>query len=213
MSSHTNPHTDNHTPNRPSEANTSPPILTPSTPKETTNTTNPASNTLTRKPRPSKPYANYHHTIQIFHYASRHLPLPLFQRLLTRTIHGYITTLFSADPLHNQPIPEGDETPRGCTEVVYLPSIFYADGSALGFRTGAAPGGDGLDRVEWLCFSGPVDPRILGALEIAPRGDGQGVKKRVVSRVIRLDAQEKSIAGEDRATTPLAQGGDSVEEN
>ncbi|KAF2848339.1 hypothetical protein T440DRAFT_401560, partial [Plenodomus tracheiphilus IPT5] len=129
-------------------------------------------------------YNNYTSTLQIFHYASSHLPLESFTRLLTRKAHGYIATLYSSDPLRNKPAPEGDETPIGCTEVIYLPSVFHVhgptDGSALGFRTGAAEEGALANTVQWLCFSRPVDTRILFKIKI-PRRTVNGRKKRRVN--------------------------------
>ncbi|KAH9875720.1 hypothetical protein IAQ61_003184 [Plenodomus lingam] len=133
------------------------------------NTKRTTTNTTTSKHHPKLKqhnYLRYSQSLRIFHYASSYLPLPLFQSLLSRPSHGYITTLLSRDPLHSNPIPTGDETPPGCTEVVYMASVFHNGGSALGFRTGAASGGAGADRVEWLCFERKVDERILSGLRI-----------------------------------------------
>ncbi|KAL1792893.1 hypothetical protein ACET3X_009400 [Alternaria dauci] len=92
-------------------------------------------------------YHKFNEDIPIYHYAASFLSVPNFRSMLNRQQHGYVNYLLGGDPLASTPTPPGDETPPGCLEVGYLPSVFMLGGSALGFRLPSNP-----PATQWLCF-------------------------------------------------------------
>jgi hypothetical protein len=99
--------------------------------------------------------------VLIYHYAASFLPVSTFRSLLTRKQHGYVNTLVGPDTLSSTATPPGDEPPRGCLEVGYLPYVFILGGSALGFRIPGDP-----PTIEWLCFDQDIKSSILDKLDI-----------------------------------------------
>jgi hypothetical protein len=81
------------------------------------------------------------------------LPLALIRKALQS--QEFVNRLTSFDPLRYFTLVEGDETPPGCIEAAYLPSILHSHGSALALRSNQEEG-----RVEWFVFSGPVDEAL-----------------------------------------------------
>ncbi|CAO2650183.1 Nn.00g014750.m01.CDS01 [Neocucurbitaria sp. VM-36] len=134
-------------------------------------------------------FRSYIHDIGIYHFQAYFVSLYNFRFVLNRKDHGYVDTLLSYDPLHDQPVPAGDEIPVGCIEVVYMPNVFQHGGSALGFRVGA-------NVVEWMCFDRDVDEPILKTLE-TDRQDPKGGKLMLFDHVADLlrGVQERRIRG------------------
>ncbi|KAI8930931.1 hypothetical protein NX059_011946 [Plenodomus lindquistii] len=136
-------------------------------------------------------YTHFSTPIQIYHFASSFLTISNLRTLLARNKLGYVTTLYSPDPMIATQIVDGDEVPRGCMEVVYLDRVFRPEGSALGFRTsaGAISRCSSKDRdknkqddsvVEWFVFSRPLPEFVLHDIKI-PRRVGRETKKRLVN--------------------------------
>ncbi|KAG9185411.1 hypothetical protein G6011_07955 [Alternaria panax] len=106
-------------------------------------------------------YHKFETDIVIYHYAASFISIPDFRSLLTRQHHGYVNYLLGPDPLSSTPTPLGDESPPGCLEVGYLPSVFVLGGSALGFRVPSSP-----PTMTWLCFDGDIQASILDRLDV-----------------------------------------------
>ena len=98
-------------------------------------------------------YWRYAHPITMYHYNYSLLSIRALNNSLTLATLGYVHSLTCASPF--MAFAEGDETPAGCTEAFYLPSVFQGQGSAVGlrYRTHASE----EMRVEWLCFRGPIE--------------------------------------------------------
>ncbi|PSN72119.1 hypothetical protein BS50DRAFT_657936 [Corynespora cassiicola Philippines] len=101
-------------------------------------------------------YRSYLHPMSIYHVSIAIMPLKeLFYHLKNSEI-GFLRTMIGEDPPSSP--AEGDETPFGSIEVIYMPLVLAKGGSSLGFRIT-----DGKKKtIEWLCFGGPVQDRIEG---------------------------------------------------
>jgi hypothetical protein len=104
-------------------------------------------------------YHQFTHNVSIYHFQASFISISTFRSLLKRQEHGYVSTLFSPDPLANKPVMDGDEMPVECMEVGYLRDVFVAGGSALGFRVGN-------NTVEWMCFDHDIKPSILDKVDV-----------------------------------------------
>ncbi|KAF1848985.1 uncharacterized protein K460DRAFT_277613 [Cucurbitaria berberidis CBS 394.84] len=108
-------------------------------------------------------FRSYMHDIAVYHFQAYFISIENFRSLLNRPDHGYVDTLLGLDPLHDKPLPEGDEPPEGCVEVGYMPNAFQHGGSALGFRVGE-------NIVEWMCFDRAIDDIILQKIDVGNQG-------------------------------------------
>jgi hypothetical protein len=104
-------------------------------------------------------YHQFTHNVSIYHFQASFISISTFRSLLKRQEHGYVSTLFSPDPLANKPVMDGDEMPVECMEVGYLRDVFVAGGSALGFRVGN-------NTVEWMCFDRDIKASILDKIDV-----------------------------------------------
>jgi hypothetical protein len=71
-------------------------------------------------------YHQFTHNVSIYHFQASFISISTFRSLLKRQEHGYVSTLFSPDPLTNKPVMDGDEMPVECMEVGYLRDFFVA---------------------------------------------------------------------------------------
>ncbi|KAF2704733.1 hypothetical protein K504DRAFT_537752 [Pleomassaria siparia CBS 279.74] len=108
-------------------------------------------------------YWRYKSPIALYHLSTPIIPTSTIRRALTQNNKTFVHTLLGPDPLQDVLVPEGDETPLGNIEVIYLPNIFQGKGSAVGFRdTSKIKDGVGV-KVEWLCFQSCVGPILENA--------------------------------------------------
>ncbi|KAJ4372941.1 hypothetical protein N0V83_003232 [Neocucurbitaria cava] len=134
-------------------------------------------------------YWSYMHDIDLFHFQAYFATIHMFRTALSRQDHGYVDTLFSNDPVHDLPVPEGDEVPADCVEVAYMRGVFQRGGSALGFRVGK-------NVVEWMCFDRALDDIILTKLE-TNRLNVQGSAVMLFDHVANVPrgVQERRVRG------------------
>ncbi|KAF2799777.1 hypothetical protein K505DRAFT_356254 [Melanomma pulvis-pyrius CBS 109.77] len=112
-------------------------------------------------------YRSYKQSITLYHFAHDLLAVTTLSNGFARTKFGYVYTRMGPDPLADIKVAEGDETPPGMLEAVYMPNVFQGKGCALGVRFCEPKPSDKV-WVEWLCFRQSIE-HLVQACQVGGR--------------------------------------------